>query len=305
MSYSGFNPGKGSSELPFIDTNVRSRASSVSSLHSNQGSPYPPPQPQQQQTPLGSRPGTPGGDGYFPNAGGYGGGGYDGYNSGSSTPASASSFYSPTPPIPTQQHHQHEYGPGGHAFDPLGDLQQIPLNFSGHSNRHARSHSNASETSLNMSEDLHYSPGPSASSSRRGSISDSGGGFFNRKSRGRTFRPEPHQPPEDYQSDLNSIASDPDDQYRKKGGGGGGKRVGVKDIFNDWDLLLPSTDSYGNRGDDFEYDDGLNDDEKRKRQQLVKKGWESSRGQVILISLLVTMAAFVRIWKLAVPSAVV
>ncbi|KAG0084869.1 hypothetical protein BGZ92_009490 [Podila epicladia] len=151
-----------------------------------------------------------------------------------------------------------------------------------------------------------YSPGPSsASSSRRGSVSDSGGGFFNRKSRGKTFRPEPHQSPEDYQSNLDSIASDhSDDQYRKKGGSGG-KRVGVKDIFNDWDLLLPSTDSYGNRGDDFEDDDGLNDDEKRKRQLLVKKGWESARGQVILISLMVTIAVFVRIWKLAVPSAVV
>ncbi|KAF9395803.1 hypothetical protein CPC16_006840 [Podila verticillata] len=306
MSYGGFNPGKGSSELPFVNTNMRSRTGSVSSVHSNQGSPYPPPQPQQQQTLSGSRPGTPGGDGYFPNAGGYGGSGYDGYNSGSSSPASASSYHSPTPPIPIQQHHQHGFGPGGHGFDPLGDLQQIPLNSSGYSNRHTRSHSNASETSLNMDEDLHYSPGSSASSSRRGSVSDSGGGFFNRKSRGRTFRPEPHQSPEDYQSDLDSIASDPDDRYRKKGsGGGGGKRVGVKDIFNDWDLLLPSTDSYGNRGDDFEDDDGLNDDEKRKRQQLVKKGWESSRGQAILISLLVTVAVFVRIWKLAVPSAVV
>ncbi|KAG0330772.1 hypothetical protein BG000_011467 [Podila horticola] len=303
MSYGGFNPGKGSSELPFVNTSMRSRTSSISSLHSNQGSSPYPPQPQQQQTPSGSRPGTPAGDGYFPNASGYGGG-YDGYNSGNSSPASAASFHSPTPPIPNQQHHQHGY-------DPLGELHQIPLNPSGYSSRHTRSQSNASETSLNMDADLGaYSPGPSsASSSRRGSVSDSGGGFFSRKSRGRTFRPEPHQSPEDYQSDLDSIASDhSDDRYRKKGGGGsggGGKRVGVKDIFNDWDLLLPSTDSFGNRGEDFEDDDGLNDDEKRKRQQLVKKGWESSRGQAILISLLVTIAVFVRIWKLAVPSAVV
>ncbi|KAG0349222.1 hypothetical protein BG005_011094 [Podila minutissima] len=304
MSFGGFNPGKGSSELPFVNTNMRSRTGSVSSLHSNQGSsPYP---PQPQQTPSGSRPGTPAGDGYFPNTGGYSGG-YDGYNSGSSSPASAASFHSPTPPIPNQQHHQHGYGPGGHGYDPLGELHQIPLNPTAYSNRHTRSQSNASETSLNMDADLGaYSPGPSsASSSRRGSVSDSGGGFFNRKSRGSTFRPEPHQPPEDYQSDLDSIASDhSDDRYRKKGGSGG-KRVGVKDIFNDWDLLLPSTDSYGNRGDDFEDDDGLNDDEKRKRRQLVKKGWESARGQFILISLLVTIAVFVRIWKLAVPSAVV
>jgi len=42
-----------------------------------------------------------------------------------------------------------------------------------------------------------YSPGPasltsSASSSRRGSFSDSGGGFFQRKI-SKTFRPESHQ----------------------------------------------------------------------------------------------------------------
>ncbi|KAG0028536.1 hypothetical protein BGZ82_008395 [Podila clonocystis] len=305
MSYGGFNPGKRSSELPFVNTSMRSRTSSASSLHSNQGSSPYPTQPQQ-QTPSGSRPGTPAGDGYFPTADGYGGG-YDGYNSGSSSPASSASFHSPTPPVPNQQHHQHSYGPGGHGYDPLGELHQIPLNPSGYSNRHTRSQSNASETSLNMDADLGaYSPGPSsASSSRRGSVSDSGGGFFNRKSRGKTFRPEPHQPPEDYQSDLDSIASDhSEDRYRKKSGSGG-KRVGVKDIFNDWDLLLPSTDSYGNRGDDFEDDEGLNDDEKRKRQQLVKKGWESARGQVILISLLVTISVFVRIWKLAIPSAVV
>ncbi|KAF9420475.1 hypothetical protein BGZ94_009106 [Podila epigama] len=177
-------------------------------------------------------------------------------------------------------------------------------------------------TSLNIDTDVVngagggglYSPSmaslSSASSSRRGSVSDAGsGGFFNRKSRNKTFRPEHHQPPEDYQSDLDSIASDhSDDRYRKKESRDqGGKKVGVRDIFRDWDLLLPSTVSYGHHGGayDDEDDDDLNEDEKWKKRQLVKKGWESSRGQVILISLLMTLATFVRIWKLAVPSAVV
>jgi dolichyl-phosphate-mannose-protein mannosyltransferase len=90
----------------------------------------------------------------------------------------------------------------------------------------------------------------------------------------------------------------------KKGGGKGGKGgVGVREIFNDWDLLLPSTDPYEN---DDDYDDqDLNEDEKRKKRQLNKKGWESGKGQGILVALLTTIAVFVRIWKLAVPSAVV
>ncbi|KAI8599916.1 Dolichyl-phosphate-mannose-protein mannosyltransferase-domain-containing protein, partial [Dissophora ornata] len=83
--------------------------------------------------------------------------------------------------------------------------------------------------------------------------------------------------------------------------GGKEKRVGVREIFNDWDLLLPSTDPYVDEDDD----DELNDDEKWKKRQLSKKGWESSRGQAILLMFLVAIAVFVRIWKLAVPGAVV
>ncbi|OAQ29175.1 glycosyltransferase family 39 protein, partial [Linnemannia elongata AG-77] len=84
---------------------------------------------------------------------------------------------------------------------------------------------------------------------------------------------------------------------------GGRGKVGVKDIFNDWDLLLPSTDPYEN---DDDYDDqDLNEDERRKKRQLNKKGWESPKGQTILLTILVTIAIFVRIWKLAIPSAVV
>ncbi|KAI8353875.1 Dolichyl-phosphate-mannose-protein mannosyltransferase-domain-containing protein [Mortierella sp. GBAus27b] len=102
-----------------------------------------------------------------------------------------------------------------------------------------------------------------------------------------------------------------DDRYsskhsnKKKGhpSGRSSQGIGVKDIFNDWDLLLPSTDAYADDEDDI--DDELNEDEKRKKRQLVKKGWESSRGQAILLTLLVLMAIIVRIWKLAVPGAVV
>ncbi|KAF9960564.1 hypothetical protein BGZ65_012148 [Modicella reniformis] len=186
------------------------------------------------------------------------------------------------------------------------------------------------DTSVAYPGDDHnlYSPGPSSlsssvSSSRRSSFSDSGGaegGFFQRKV-GRTFRPEPHQSPEDYLTDDMAGIDSSDDRYASKkanrkgpqhGKGDsskGGKakgRVGMKDIFNDWDLLLPSTDAYANGEDDDMDDDGeLNEDEKWKKQQLSKKGWESSRGQTILLTFLVVIAVFVRIWKLAVPSAVV
>lgn len=339
MSFGGYNPA-GSSELPFSTPNagMRSRTSSVSSVHSNQGGGYQQNQQQQQQqsnsspyqSPYSSRPGTPvggAGEGYFGNGGGYGAGGY---GSGASSPASGSSYILPTPPIPNQQRQQH-YGKGGNSNtsgyeSPTAVSSSIPTFYS-----HSRTHSNASETSLNIDTGLMgddgagssgglYSPGPasslssSASSSRRGSFSDSGsgGGFFNRKF-GKTFRPEPHQSPEDYpmsRLDGDVMNGDDDDpqgrrkmRTQKNDQKGGRGKVGVKDIFNDWDLLLPSTDPYEN---DDDYDDQeLNEDERRKKRQLNKKGWESPKGQTILLTILVTIAIFVRIWKLAIPSAVV
>ncbi|KAF9988788.1 hypothetical protein BGZ75_008523 [Mortierella antarctica] len=202
----------------------------------------------------------------------------------------------------------------------------IPTYYGG--GHHSRTHSNASETSLNIDTDLVsgddglYSPGPvslssSVSSSRRGSFSDSGsgGGFFNRKAT-RTFRPEPHQSPEDYpSSDMNAneddYSSDRSGSRKSRArthikGKQAGKRgrIGMGDIFNDWDLLLPSADAFVD-GPDSDEDDGLNEGERWKKRQMTKKGWESSRGQGILLTILVLMAVFVRIWKLAVPAAVV
>ncbi|KAG0044464.1 hypothetical protein BGZ83_010316 [Gryganskiella cystojenkinii] len=373
MSFGGFNP-SGSSDLPFTNpggSGMRSRASSVSSVHSNHSSssahPPPPPTSQQQQqhqqqhqspyqSPYNSRPGTPlgaGGEGYGV-ASGYGA---SGYGSGSSSPAS---YHSPTPPIPNQQRQQH-YGYGapmskqqahaGTGYDsPTGISSSIPAFYGAdlqqQHQRHSRSHSNASETSLNIDTsglggmDGPYSPGlgsaggSSAASSRRGSVSsESGsmGSFFGRKI-GKTFRPqgpEPHQAPEDYYGSENDSGADgsedvdmdldhdmSDAEARKKatimrtrmaksaglkgfrGGRGGGR---MRDLFNDWDLLLPNT-----KADPYEDDDeGLNEDEKWKRRQMVKRGWESPRGQIILLTLLTMLAVLVRIWKLAVPSAVV
>ncbi|KAF8955182.1 hypothetical protein BGZ46_002710 [Entomortierella lignicola] len=340
MSFGGYNPG-GSSELPFSNPSsagMRSRASSISSVHSNNGgnSHYQQQQQQQQsspyQSPYGSRPGTPlvgSNEGYFgaggasaTGAGGYGSVGYDGYESGCSSPGAGSS-YMPTPPVPNQ-HRQNRSGStssyrkktAGAGYDsPSAGVSSST--FYGH---HSRTQSNASEMSLNIDtgvgdgdDDGPYSPQlaslSSASSSRRGSFSDAGspGGFFSRKI-GKTFRPESHQSPEDYMTDDVDSGDDRKKADAKKNGNAKGAkvakrgRVGVKDIFNDWDLLLPSTDPYADGEDD---DDELNDDEKWKKKQLSKKGWESPRGQFILISFLVIIATFVRIWKLAIPSAVV
>ncbi|KAF9285101.1 hypothetical protein BGZ68_004150 [Mortierella alpina] len=217
------------------------------------------------------------------------------------------------PPPPNQQHGS-------------GHTSSIPSYYGGV--HHSRTHSNASETSLNIDTDLVsgddglYSPGPvslssSVSSSRRGSFSDSGsgGGFFNRKAI-KTFRPEPHQSPEDYpSSDMNEHEDDYSSdrsssrKLRSRTGikgkqAGKGGRIGMGDIFNDWDLLLPSADAFVD-GPDSDEDDGLNEGERWKKRQMTKKGWESSRGQGILLTILVLMAVFVRIWKLAVPGAVV
>ncbi|KAF9166043.1 hypothetical protein DFQ26_008797 [Actinomortierella ambigua] len=91
-------------------------------------------------------------------------------------------------------------------------------------------------------------------------------------------------------------------------------RLGVP---NDWDMLLPTSDGYNDgEDDDDDYDSndddgededesGMNADERWKKRQLRKRGWESTRGQAIIVCVLVVVAIFVRIWKLAVPGAVV
>ncbi|KAF9972987.1 hypothetical protein BGZ73_003837 [Actinomortierella ambigua] len=96
------------------------------------------------------------------------------------------------------------------------------------------------------------------------------------------------------------------------GGPGGGRvrdALGRIGVLNDWDMLLPTSDGYddGEDEDDIEDDEdsGLNADERWKKRQLRKKGWESTRGQAIIVCFLLIVATFVRIWKLAVPAAVV
>ena len=77
---------------------------------------------------------------------------------------------------------------------------------------------------------------------------------------------------------------------RKSNQKGGGGEVEVKDIFNDWDLLLPSKDPYKN---DYDYDDqDLYEDGRRKKRRLSKKGWESAKGQTILLTILVIHRCF-------------
>ncbi|KAF8945614.1 hypothetical protein BGZ47_002327 [Haplosporangium gracile] len=200
---------------------------------------------------------------------------------------------------------------------------------------HSRNLSNASETSLNIdtgADTMLYSPGlaslSSASSSRRGSFSDMNGagitsngtGFFARQ---RTYRPPTADAVSDADDDLDMDLGNnnsPRRHHQKRttkksinnnsllgavggmGGGKSGSRMGG--ILNDWDMLLPSGDPYGDVDED-EDDDGLNENERWKKKQLVRRGWESKHGQWIILSVIVTVAVFVRIWKLAVPAAVV
>ncbi|KAG0273522.1 hypothetical protein BGZ95_010675 [Linnemannia exigua] len=205
---------------------------------------------------------------------------------------------------------------------------------------HNRTHSNASETSLNIdtgADTTLYSPGPaslsSASSSRRGSFSDapggvsttSGTGFFARQ---RTYRPSTAGAVSDADDDLDMDLGNKNSprRHRQKrmskkpssnrnllgavGGMGGGKSSSggsrMSGILNDWDMLLPSGDPYDDMDEDEEGgDDGMNENERWKKKQLARRGWESRRGQGIILGLVVMVAVFVRIWKLAVPGAVV
>ncbi|KAF9345718.1 hypothetical protein BGX26_002809 [Mortierella sp. AD094] len=205
---------------------------------------------------------------------------------------------------------------------------------------HSRTHSNASETSRNIDTDIvrNYSPGPaslsSASSSRRGGISDANSGegigssrFYSRK---KTFQLVANSTTT--RGGGGGVNSDADDgldmDLGNKGSGnssgtnssrrqrqkkmsrrssnskGSGDRM--SNILNDWDMLLPSSDPYGDDEGNDDDDDGMTDNERWKRsRQLMKRGWESSRGQGIIICVLVMVAIFTRIWKLVVPSAVV
>ncbi|KAF9896966.1 hypothetical protein BX616_006415, partial [Lobosporangium transversale] len=352
MAFGGYNPGR-SSELPFSNP-VRSRAGSVSSIHSNQGDSHTSQQHRGSnpyQNHYGSRPGTPlshdEGEGlYFGanNSAAASVSGYDSYESGPPSPIlPPGSPYRSTPPFINSQQHQRNGG-GNRSTSASNSYRRrtagagydsgISSSVRTYYDTRSRVHSSASETSLNIDtsllggdadeEDNPYSPGlaslsSSASASQRECSSDAGstGGFFSRKV-GRTFRPGSYRSNEDYMSDGMDSGPDSCDERRKmntrialrkatttgkKGGAGGkGGRIGVRDIFNDWDLLLPSADPYEDIDSD---DDGLNEHEKWKRKQLSKKGWESSRGQMILIATLTAIATLVRIWKLAIPRAVV
>ena len=75
-------------------------------------------------------------------------------------------------------------------------------------------------------------------------------------------------------------------------------------ILNDWDLLLPSSDPYDDEDDDEE-DESMTENERWKKRQLTKRGWNSDRGQRIILGTLIAVAILVRIWKLAIPAAVV
>ncbi|KAF9126670.1 hypothetical protein BGW39_006448 [Mortierella sp. 14UC] len=203
-----------------------------------------------------------------------------------------------------------------------------------------RRNSNASETSLNIdtcADTTLYSPGPaslsSARSSRRGSFSDAsgggtngGGGFFARQ---RTYRPSTASAVSNADDDLDMNLGNKNSprRHRQKrmtkkltanrnllgavggmrGGSGGKSSTGsrMSGILNDWDLLLPGGDPYDDMGEDEGGDDGMNENERWKKKQLTRRGWESRRGQGIILGLIVTVAVFVRIWKLAVPGAVV
>ncbi|KAG0282398.1 hypothetical protein BGZ96_000525, partial [Linnemannia gamsii] len=263
-----------------------------------------------------------------------------GYSSGYDSPSGIStsvpySFntngpHRPHPQHPQQQQHQQQHlATYQQQQTTTSTIRQSTQRY--YPRSHSRNLSNASETSLNIDTGVDttlYSPGPaslsSASSSRRGSFSDTnGGGGASRGSgvfaRQRTYRPSTAGAVSDADDDLDrdlSNKSSPRRHRQKRmtkkstsnrnllgavGGMGGGKSGG---ILNDWNMLLPSGDPYGDVDED-EDDDGMNENERWKMKQLVRRGWESRRGQGIILGLIVSVAVFVRIWKLAIPAAVV
>ncbi|KAF9584044.1 hypothetical protein BGW38_007767 [Lunasporangiospora selenospora] len=205
-----------------------------------------------------------------------------------------------------------------------------------HRHRHNRAHSNASETSLSIDTDLvglhegdkFYSPGLASLSSTGSPLRDtyfggSGGAgsgaeeeFYAR--RGPTFQPGLYH-------GASNVNNGDRHSYDLGGTSGNrksprhtrqkklvkrtiGSRMGrMGGFLNDWDLL-PSSDAYDIEDEDNQYDDEdcrLTENERWKRQQVTKKGWESSKGQGIILALLVSIAVVVRIWKVAIPAAVV
>ncbi|KAG0306486.1 hypothetical protein BGZ98_002262 [Dissophora globulifera] len=180
---------------------------------------------------------------------------------------------------------------------------------------HSRSHSNASETSLSVDTGLpsRYSPGPvslsSAGSSRRGSVSESGGGnlctgsgsFFSRK---RGFRPtaavmassDGDDDLDEHLDNRSSHRSRARKANRRSSKGGSvfaadtGRMGRVDGILNDWDLLLPSRGSY--QENEVDEDEEMTENERWKKRQLTKRGWESAKGQGILLAALTTVAVF-------------
>lgn len=250
----------------------------------------------------------------------------------------ANDLHRPHPQHPQQQQQQHQqhiatYQQQQQQQTTTSTTRQSTQRY--YPRSHSRNLSNASETSLNIdtgADTTLYSPGPttlsSANSSRRGSFSDTNGGggasnatgFFARQ---RTYRPSTAGAVSDADDDLDMDLGNKNSprRHRQKrmtkkstsnrnllgavGGMGGGKSGGrMNGILNDWDMLLPSGDPYEDVDED-EDDDGMNENERWKKKQLTRRGWESRRGQGIILGLIISIAVFVRIWKLAIPAAVV
>ncbi|GJJ68377.1 dolichyl-phosphate-mannose-protein mannosyltransferase [Entomortierella parvispora] len=259
-----------------------------------------------------------------------------GYGSGydSSTGVSSSVPYALNYSSHTYQQGHHQQSHHHHQQQHHHSQQQQPQQY--YPRQHSRTHSNASETSLSIETGIpsYYGPGPaslsSAPSSRRGSISEAGsgsgsgggGGFFARKKP--TFRPPLHQDADnDDDDDLNDLGTSKLSPRRlrqkrmsKKANGkslhagngltGSSRIMRMSGILNDWDLLLPSSDNPYDDDDDYEEEDeSMTENERWKRRQLTKRGWDSARGQRIILATLIVVAVFVRIWKLAIPAAVV
>ncbi|KAF9419991.1 hypothetical protein BGZ94_009254 [Podila epigama] len=355
-------------------TTMRSRTGSFSSVHSNQGTQQNPytSQPGTPTTPGRGIGAAGGSDGYFsgpPSAYGTTASYNDNYGSNPPSPGYHASNTSHSS-HPHNHHHPHagysatttrNGGNNGYSsgYDSPTGVNYAPKDLNGfpiqqqqkpsqpphrqrrhqHAHHHQRTHSNASETSLNIDTGFTsgaYSPGPaslsSAGSSRRNSISDAAaasGGFFSAQKS--TFRPrhryrdadhDDHDDDDDDDDDddksygyggLNSFSSKTSSRRlrtRKSNGVGvfghsnkkglSGKRSGS----NDWDLLLPSTDAFDDDEDEDQFE-GMTESERWKKKQLSRKGWNNPRVQIMILVVLVSIAALIRMWKLAIPASVV
>jgi dolichyl-phosphate-mannose-protein mannosyltransferase len=70
-------------------------------------------------------------------------------------------------------------------------------------------------------------------------------------------------------------------------------------LLNNWDMLLPNGDRYEDG------DAEMIENERWKKEQITKRGWNSPTGQKIILIVLTVVAVLVGIWKLAVLSAVI